>query len=259
LLLKDIADKDIPTANPSDVIRQYQGWIKRIAKKYAGFLNDTGAVDTEDMIQAGNIAVLEAQKTYDPNCGSTFLSWTFKPIRNAILKLFGYDNPKRNHPKLPLIYLDEPIKEDDDDTLIETIEDPNCINPEEKVVQDAARDEIREEVRNAVERMENEQYKTVVRSVWLEGKDKKAIATDLGLSVETIRYCDLKGRGKLSQDYKLRRLAYPCFKVGMKRYRSTLTSAVELAVLWREQRFDEQFGKGAFVNTGHENTPKEII
>ena len=250
----DIPDNEIPTANPAELLRQYEGWINRIVKRYSGLLTDTGAVDTEDMIQAGKLALLESQKTYNPNKGTSFLSWSFRPVRNAILHLFGYDNPGRKRPQLPLVYLDEPIDEDGEDTRLDMIQDPDCIIPEEKVVQDAAREEIRSEVRAAVERMQNEKYRTVVKQIWLEGKDKKTLAAEMGLPVKTVRQCDRDGRSKLSHDYKLRRLALPSFNVGLSRYRITLTSAVERAVLWREQHYDLMYGDGFFLAKKNANS-----
>lgn len=231
----DIPDKEIPAANPVDVISQYEGWINRIVKKYSGLLIETGAVDVEDMKQAGKMALLEAQKTYDPCGGSSFMSWSYKPIRNAILCLFGYDNPGRKRPPLPLLSLDEPTDEAGDETMLDMIQDPDCIIPEEKIVEDVSREEIRAEIHAAVDRMENEKYKTVVKRVWFEGKDKQTIAEELGISLDAVRQCDRNGRGKLCGDYRLRRLIYPLFNVGLTRFRSTLTSAVEEAVLWRER------------------------
>lgn len=243
-----IPDNEIPAADPAAVIKQYERWIRKIVKRYAGLLSDTGAVDTEDMIQAGSMAILEAQKTFDPEAGASFISWSYKPVRNAILELFGYDNPGRNRPEAPLISLDETIDEGGEVTRLDTIQDPNCISPEEKAVQDSAREEIREEVLAAIDRMKNDKYKTVVKKLWLEGQDKKTLADEMGLSIENIGLCDRNGRGKLSLDYRLKKLYYPLFNVGIKRYQSTLTSAVEAAVLWREQQFDG--GTGSFLIAG---------
>lgn len=254
-----IPDKEIPAADPADVILQYEAWINKIVKRYSGMLNDTGAVDTEDMIQAGNVGLLEAQKTYDPNRGSSFISWSYKPIRNSIFSLFGFDNPGRKRPRLPLVYLDEPIDTDGEETMLDMIQDPNCIIPEEKAVQDAAREEIRKEVRAAVERMQNEKYKTVVKRIWLEGKDKKSLAAEMGLSLEAVQHCDRNGRSKLYHDYKLRRLVLPSFNVGLSRYRITLTSAVERAVLWKEQQYDMMYGDGFFLaktNTNNDESDR---
>lgn len=48
------------------------------------------------------------------------MSWSYKPIRNAILCLFGYDNPGRKRPPLPLLSLDEPTDEAGDETMAES-------------------------------------------------------------------------------------------------------------------------------------------
>lgn len=247
-------DKEIPTADPADILQQYEGLIRKIVKRYSGMLSDTGAIDAEDMIQAARMAVLEAQKTYDPKGGSSFLSYSCKPIKYAILKLFGYDNPKRKRPPAPLLYLDEPIDESEDITRLDTIEDKNCIIPEEKVVQESTKEEVSAEVREAIERMKNEKYKKVIKRIWLDGQDKKSLAEELGISVDNVGQCDRNGRGKLSLDFRLRKLVYPSLRVGLSRYKSTLTSEVERAVLWREQTIDEMFGEGAFIAANQQHT-----
>ena len=86
LRLMDIPDKQIPTADPAAVIEQYRGWIKKIASKYAGLVEESGAVDMEDLIQVGSMAILEAQKTFDPEGGRNFTGWSYMPIRNAMLE-----------------------------------------------------------------------------------------------------------------------------------------------------------------------------
>lgn len=251
----DIPDNEIPAADPADLIRQYEGWINHIVKRYSGLLTDTGAIDIEDMIQAGNMAILEAQKTYKPDEGSSFASWSYRPVRNAILKLFGYDNPGRKRPPLPLVYLDEPIDEDGEETRLDMIQDPDCITPEEKAVRDSAREEIRTEVRAAVDRIKQEKYRTAVKRIWLDGVDKKTLAKEMGEKVENIRYYERSGRSKMCGDYKLRRLVLPSFTVGLSNYRITLTSAVERAVLWREQQYDLMCGDGSFLDKTNNDKP----
>ena len=245
-----ILDKDIPTAEPAEVIEQYSAWINKVVNRYAGLLKDTGAVDSEDMIQAGNLALLEAMKSYDPSCGSTFISWSFCPIRNAILKLFGLDNPGRKRPPELLLYIDSPIDDEESATLADLIEDPDSINPEEKAVQDADKEEIRTEVHAAVDRLKDEKQKHVLKRIWFDGQDKKILAEEMQISVEDVRKADYNGRSKLYHDFRLRKLDYPRFAVGMSQYKSTLTSAVEKAVLWREQQIDSQYGEGTYIAAG---------
>ncbi len=253
-----IPDNEIPAAEPAAVIQQYKGWVMQIVKRYSGLLNSTGAIDTEDMVQAGIVALLEAMRSYDPTQGKTFIGWSFFPIRNEILKLFGYDNPGRKQPPQQLIYLDEPFDDEGTETLADTIEDPNSVDPEEKAIQDAEREEIQTTVRTAIERIQNENYRKVVKSLWLDGKGKKELAEDMGISVKDVSYLDRTGRSKLSQDWRLKRLAYPLFRSGLSTYKTTLTSAVERAILWREQQIDIVLGDGAYISMTGRQDPEDV-
>lgn len=247
-----ISDKDIPTANPADIVSQYSGWVKKIVKKYSGLMNESGAADAEDMYQAGTVGLLEAIQSYNPASGKSFISWSFCPIRNAILALFGLDNPGRKRPQMPVAYLDEPINAEETAILADVIEDPNSKNPEEKAVEDAEREEICIEVRAAVDRLKDEKQKHILKRVWFEGQDKKSLAAELHLPVDTVRRSEKDARCKLMHDYRLKTLDYPRYIVGLTRYKITMTSAVEAAVLWREKQIDNQFGIGSFVSIGRQ-------
>ena len=89
-----------------------------------------------------------------------------------------------------------------------------------------------------------------MKRIWFDGQDKKFLADEMNISVEDVRRADYNGRNKLFHDFRLRKLDYPRFMVGMSQYKSTLTSAVEKAVLWREKQIDIQYGEGTFIAAG---------
>lgn len=233
--LKDIPDKQIPTADPAAVIEQYRGWIAKIANKYAGLVAESGAVDMDDLIQAGSMAILEAQKTYNPEGGRNFTGWSFMPIRNAMLDLLGYRDKLRLRPPVPALSLDMPAGEEAEETLLDTIEDKNIKPFDECICEEETHQETAKEVRAAVDRLKDDKQREAIRRLYLDEQDRKAAAEGMGIQEAALRSLDRAGRKNLRKDARLCDYVMPFFQVGAGRFHNTWTSAVELAVLWREQ------------------------
>lgn len=233
--LKDIPDKQIPTADPADVIEQYKGWIVKIAKKYAGLVEESGAVDMDDLIQAGSMAILEAQKTFDPEGGRNFIGWSYMPIRNAMLHLLGYRDKLRLRPPVPALSLDVPVGEDGDKSLMDMIEDKDIVPFDEQVIEKETQQETVREVRAAVDRLKDDKQREAIRRLYLDEQDRMTAAEGMGIQEAALRSLDREGRKNLRKDARLYRYAMPFFQVGLKTFNNTWTSAVEMAVLWREQ------------------------
>ena len=231
----NISDKDIPTADPAELIEQYSAWIQKIANKYTEIVNDSGVFDMEDLHQAGCMALLEAQKTFDPDGGRNFMSWSLLPIRNAMLDLMGYRDKARHIPPAPLIPLDSPIGDDSEDRLLDTIEDPDLIPIEDQICVKETREETRVEVRAAVDRLKSPAQREVIRRLYLDGQDREKIANDMRIEPKKVSSLDREARRKLRRDKRLCEYAMPFFNVSINRFRTTWTSAVEAAVIWREQ------------------------
>lgn len=234
-----IPDNEIPSANPEDVIQQYEKWIIRIAKRYAGYIEQTGALDMDDLVQVGRIAILDAQKTFDPNAGCSFMGWSLNPIRYAMRKLMGYGNQKPQ-----TVSLDEPLYEDSDQTLKDVIPDQDTDDIETKIIEDETKSEVSEQVQAALERMKSEKQRTAVTLVWIDGKTRQAAADEMEMQHQSFCALENYGRCALRKDEQLRRFAmteFPFYQVGARRFRSTWTSAVEKAVIWRDIHI---FGNG---------------
>ena len=230
-----IPDKDIPMADPAEVIQQYSAWVQKIANKYTGIVEDSGVFDMEDLHQSGCMALLEAQKTYDPDRGKTFMSWSYLTIKSAMLTLLGYRDKARHIPPAPPIPLDKPISDDSDDRLLDTIEDPDYIPVDEQIIEKETREETKIEVRAAVDRLKNPAQREVIRRLYLDGQDREKIADDMGIETKKVSRLDREGRLKLRVDQRLCDFVTPFFKVGVTRFRSSWTSAVEEAVIWRDE------------------------
>ncbi len=238
--------QDIPTVDPETLILQFTPLICKTAKRYTHALTHNNAVDEEDLIQAGRIAILKAQEKYDPDGGASFLSYADKWIRSAMRRTIGYQHDG-SLPDLP-ISLDEPLSEDDSDsgTRLDFVPDPHPTR-EEELVEEAEKREIQTEIRAAVDRLKSSKQREAIQRIWLNGQTREDAAANMGIKKPALMALDKNGRVALAKDWRLRKLAKPMFLVGIDRFRSTWTSAVEAEILWLEKQYDDLFGQGAFA------------
>ena len=239
-----IPDEFIPSADPEAVIRQFRPLVCKLAQRYQAVLSRTGAIDLDDLHQIGFIAVSEAQKCYDPAACSFFGFASFR-IRSAMRKALGFNN-NTGRPPEALVYLDAPLPDTEGITLADTIPDGHPTREEEMIDQES-QDEVVEAVRDAIDRLKNQRFREAITRVWLDGQDKQTAADEMGVTLSALRYYDLNGRYKLRHDRQLKSLVFPLFHVGVKSFNSTMTSAVEKAILWREKQIDEKFGDGTYA------------
>ncbi len=231
-----IADKDIPGADPAAVIEQYTTWIKKVANRYNGILEQTGAISEDDLFQVGCMALLEAQKKYNPDAGMKFMSYSFNHIRNAMRCELGFSS----HRKAPdgMIYLDEPLSEDAEASRIDLIPDEAPTAEEAHIEQDR-KEEIAEAVHAAIDRLKNHKYREIITRCWINGQSRSEAAEEMGMKATVLSNYDRYAREKLSRDEILINFAVPFFHVSLGKYKNTWTSAVEAAVIWREEHQGE--------------------
>ena len=245
--MSKIPDAEIPKADPETLIKQYRPFVFKLAGKYKIMLEQVNSIDFDDLLQVGCIALLTAQKTYQPEDGKSFLGWCAFYVKTAMRRELGLKQDGTL--PAPLLSLNEPINPEDaeGETRLNNLQDPNGQTPEEKAVEDSAREEVRQEVRAAVDRLKDDKQRQIIRKVYLEGKGKKEVAAALGISIKALQTSDLKARKKLYDDIQLQQIVLPSFGVGVGSFKHTMSSMVERAILWREKQFDQMFGDGAFA------------
>ena len=235
-----IADKDIPTADPAVVVEQYAAWIQKLANKYQELANQSNFVDKEDLQQSGIIGLLEAQRNYDPDKGCSFLTYSFSWIRNSMLGELGFRDSKRYRPPQPLLSLDAPISEEASDTLLDSIDeqlaDPNFVPFDEKICDEETRSETAQAVRKAIDRLPHARQREAITRVYLQGQSRQQAAADMNIGTSYLYQLNKAAITRLRNDHELRDYVMPFYHIGVSRFNSTMTSAVELAVIWREYR-----------------------
>lgn len=208
-------------------------WAQYWANRYSWALKTRNDIDREDLLQAALMGEYIAKKKYSPDKGefSTFSSFY---IRNEIRDLLGI---RRGQLPPIMISLDEPLTGTDgetgDETRLDMLEDKSIPDKDEALY----KQERREGVRAAIDRLDNPQQREIMTRFYICGQGSKAIGEALGLTSARVLHLVADAKYKMRQDRLLRRLAeieIPRVYVSVTRFRSTHTSAVELAAIIRE-------------------------
>lgn len=229
-----IADSEITGADPAAVIEQYKRYVFKLAKRYISILERSGVVGLEDLHQAGFLAIMDAQKRYNPEQGK-FINWLFFYIRKYMRDTVGI-NPNTGAAPARLVYLDEPLADDEEDyTLLDTIADPDAVPMDEPIIEKETRNETASQVRAALDRMKSDKQRTAVSLVWMEGKTREQAAEEMQMKQGAFYSLENYGRSTLRRDWQLRQFAQslPFVHVGLSKFNTTWTSATEYAALWR--------------------------
>jgi len=72
---------DTPDQEIIDLLNEYSPIVRRIARSAC---YSSATIDLNDLHQIGDIAVIQAVKSYDPTCGTTIKSFVSRVVRNEI-------------------------------------------------------------------------------------------------------------------------------------------------------------------------------
>ena len=230
-----------------ELYQENRGLLRLVARRYAAACQRDRAVSVEDLTQAGFFGLIQASKTFDPDKGS-WATWAAWAITDEIYKALGLRDGKPTKAHTCALSLDAPLNPDEPDDLtgLDMLEDASLPATDEAL----NLDNMRQYVRRAVERLQNEQQRLVIQICGLEGKPYEAAAAALGVSAERVRQIRGRALERLRKDKALRddaradiadieaRTPYYTH-VTVTSFNRSRTSATEKAVLWRleqEQR-----------------------
>ena len=236
-----IPDADIHDADPETLVYCFTAWVKKIASRYTAILARTGAVDFDDLVQVGEMALLQAQKKYDPEAGASFLQFSQYYIRNAMRRELGFSPDG----KLPVFLksLDEPLNDESEDTKLDLIADES-IEPIDERIQ---RLERYEELHRAIGRLKSDKHREIIQRVYFNEQERQDAAAAMGMKVGAFYAANKEALSKLRRDRMLNQLCAPVFSSSSYKFRITFTSAVEAEVLWKERQIDQMLGDGAYM------------
>ena len=216
-------------------------WAQYWANKYRWAIERRNDIDLEDLTQAAMMGQFIAESKYDDSKGkfSTFSAFF---MRNEIRSLLGMRSGK-----LPpvTVSLDEPLTDADgeagDDTRLDLLADTSLPDHDK----DICADERRQEIRSAVDRLENDKQREAIKMCYFEGLGAKEIGERMGISQQDVYHLFADGRRAMRKDTALRNLHYnldqkiPYYKhIGIEQFNRTRTSAVEYAVLVIEREHE---------------------
>jgi len=232
-----------------EICEQNKGLVVSMARRYARACALDRAVSKEDLIQSGYLALMRAAQTYDPAAGKTWAAWATWHIRKEFHAALGLREGHFHRAHTGAVPLDQAVLSDDDGetTLLDTLADETNPAADEALL----REELRREVRQAVERLKKEDQRQAVRLCRLEGRSYREAGADMGIPAQrALKLCQL-GEIHLAQDWRLRRLAdldehtrFYAHK-GVAAFNRDWTSVTEGAALWRIAQRDAAGEEGA--------------
>lgn len=191
-------------------------------------------LDMGDLINTAYFGMLQAVQAFDPLRGCKFTTLLQYYVRKSVRELLGLRGKKR----LPAISLDEPLNEEDF-TLLDTLEDTGAAEPFEKAENLVANSFIWQEVSSL-----SKKQQAAIYGVFFENKTYAAIGQELGCSRENVQQIQDRGLRILRNKPSVRRYAaemytynrggYAYNHVGVESFQRTGTSATEWAVLKAE-------------------------
>ena len=136
----------------SELVAQNLGFVRKTADEiYEDKVQKSSITldfNSDDLFQAGCIALWKCTETFDPDRGNTFLTYAGHAMRNAMLDLCR-EASSRAENKLAsngweIVSLNEPAKEDEDGRLhrIDLIADPYNRSPEQIVIEAEIREAL---------------------------------------------------------------------------------------------------------------------
>lgn len=225
--------------------RQVYGFIfQRATAFYHGFKLDHGVVrfDVEDLVQQAYFALDAAVRCFDPAKGS-FLTVLGLTLKTAFAEVAGVRSSKRD----AILFADsgdQPVNDEGDVTLFETVEDPrqkieNYLEDPERAAQ---LEELHKTLENCLGRLPEDQS-DVLRRYYYQGRSHEAIGAELGVSGECIRQKRNRALDQIREERFTNGLiafldANTNFyqKSSLGRFRSTGESIVETIVFQRERK-----------------------
>jgi RNA polymerase sigma factor (sigma-70 family) len=103
--------------------KEHLAFVRRIARRISLRSRKSGALDFDDLVQAGTVALLEAAERFDPEYGVSFAAFSKKRVVGAM-----YDELRRSErlPSAVVASFDAPTSSADERPLAEIVADPHA-------------------------------------------------------------------------------------------------------------------------------------
>jgi RNA polymerase sigma-70 factor, ECF subfamily len=158
---------------------------------YYSFVKGLNRMDVEEVVSK---ALNKAMTTFELDKGAAFKTWYMVIVRNSIVDYVRkVRSNKYTTVSLSEVMVDEDGKEDQRYVLVDS-----AMLVDEKM-------EIEESFNGVVETMDkivNEQQKTMLFKFYVDGMKYREIADEMGINIETVKVNIFRGRQSLIKNYK---------------------------------------------------------
>jgi len=185
-----------------ELLEKHIGMITRQAQKYAAW----SGCDIEDLIQEGRLAIIDADRKFDPSRGFKFLTFAVHDIRHRMARYcqnhattVRLPADKRGKVAMHVQSLDAEIGEDGF-TLADTMGTDEC------VTEDASRREEWEKIAALLTSLD-ERAQRILRARFFENRTLDDIGIEFGISHERVRQLQNMALRSLRKRFERRKAA----------------------------------------------------
>ena len=175
------------------ILEKYTNFVKSRSRPY--FL--IGA-DREDIIQEGMIGLYKAIRDYDTEKYTNFRAFAEMCITRQIITAIKTATRRKHMPLNSYVSLSHPVfDEESDKTLLDTITEHSCLDPEEIIINKEDYTSIGKKINELLSPKEME-----ILSVYLQGKSYQEISDELGISHKSIDNALQRVKRKLDKNIR---------------------------------------------------------
>ena len=187
--------------------------------------------DTDDLIQSGYLALVDAVAGYDPEAGAEFTTYLHYHVRKHFTEVSGHRGTKRR-PEVDAVSLDEPLNVDGDVSRRDLLADSSAEFADDIIEREAtARDCAA--LMAEIEKLPEERRNALMLTAW-EGKTCQAAAEALGVTYGVLQQRKTEGIRQVRRTKAARQIEADYIRirhVTLSEFLTTGTREVEWA-LW---------------------------
>ena len=175
------------------LLEKYKNFVKSRSRPY--FL--IGA-DREDIIQEGMIGLYKAIRDYDADKYSNFRAFAEMCITRQIITAIKTATRQKHMPLNSYVSLSHPVFDDDSDkTLLDTISEHSCLDPEEIFINKENYNLIGEKINSLLSPKERD-----ILFLYLQGRSYQEIAAELDITNKSIDNALQRVKRKLDKNIR---------------------------------------------------------
>ena len=175
------------------ILDKYKNFVKSRSRPY--FL--IGA-DREDIIQEGMIGLYKAIRDYDTEKFTNFRSFAEMCVTRQIITAIKTATRQKHMPLNSYISLSHPVfDEESDKTLLDTISEHSCLDPEEIFINKENYNSIGEKISSLLSQKEND-----ILTLYLQGRSYQEIAAELNITNKSIDNALQRVKRKLEKNIR---------------------------------------------------------